>query len=1386
MPTIHAQIEAWKNRLLDLSRRNRLLHTRPGLAGTVALTQPSADALLDALVRRRRKLAFAAALTLEQRLAALSWDAPATGVTMRLDRLPTPSLTSGQIVTDLAPADQERALYNIRLRARTALNEQGVNILFVALGFLEWFAPDAPEQLWRSPLLLLPVELQRAPLGAEYALRLLDDDVVLNPTLVHKLRQDFGLALPELPDEIDELQIERLFAEIGALIAAREGWRVVPEATLGLFSFLKLLMYHDLERAAAAAEAHPIVSLLAGGGEGSIENEGLKNAPTENATAEPLNAQPAPDPQFTLDQRAPEDYYQVLDADSSQAEAIAATLAGDSFVLQGPPGTGKSQTIANIIAEFLAQGRRVLFVSEKMAALQVVYERLKQCGLEEFCLEAHSHKSSKRAVLDALGAALAAAPPPAEPIFPYAELAATRDQLNAYAAALHVPYGPLRWTPYLVHARIASLADAPDCAAPIGGLDTFTAERMGAIDALLARLDTRHDLLQSLPESVWRGCAATSGSFELRGQIRTRLRSLIAALSELQSAAVALAEQLALSMPTGMAEATALNTLSALLQEPYAIPPAWLEAAHDDQRRSMIAEARRRYAALAEAEQRLAQRYQESLLELDLDGLLARFTRQYSGWTRALRPQYHRDLAALRASLRPGASLNPAGALADLHLAAEVRAARQSEGEQADGLAAALGPLFARRQTNWDLLEAMADWAARLFALPLPQSLPEQLAQLLTKRSPARELFSAQAGGPPAAQLTRALAKYEEELAFFEGTLFPAPNNLPPTFADAQHYVVALLERMGDLDSWWEFCELRRAADLLGIAAYLDALSANRAAAAQPRRAFHKRFCTLWLDAAYQRNPALRQFQRAPYEALVARFRQLDIGQLAATQLRLRRMLAARRPKPDAPAAPGTELAILRRELQKQRRHKPIRQLFQEIPNLLGQIKPCLLMSPLSVSQFLSPDTARFDLVIFDEASQIRTEDAIGAVLRGQALVVVGDNKQLPPTSFFMTDAESEFETEDQEMPDSFESILDASAAAGLAARLLRWHYRSRDEALITFSNAHFYGGRLATFPNAARAEGHGVSFEHVPDGCYDRQGSRANVIEARRVAELVWARFKAAPERSLGVVAFSLAQQLAILHELERRRAADPTLDPLFDEGRAEAFFVKNLENVQGDERDMIIVSVGYGRDAAGRLLMNFGPLNQQGGERLLNVAITRARVQVTLVSSLLPEDIDLRRTQNPGPRLLRDYLEYTRRGGPAARAGDEVTARVDDRDALARSSTRPLAHSPELRFEDQLAVALAQRGLALDRQIGHSDFRIDIAIRDPQDQGRFVLGVECDGDDYRDAPTARDRERLREQVLGALGWRIQRTWSAAWARDPAAEVERVLAMVDAKASST
>jgi len=419
-------------------------------------------------------------------------------------------------------------------------------------------------------------------------------------------------------------------------------------------------------------------------------------------------------------------------------------------------------------------------------------------------------------------------------------------------------------------------------------------------------------------------------------------------------------------------------------------------------------------------------------------------------------------------------------------------------------------------------------------------------------------------------------------------------------------------------------------------------------------------------------------------------------------------------------------------------------------------------MSPLSVSQFLDPEHMRFDLVIFDEASQIRPHDAVGAIFRGDQVVVVGDEKQLPPTPFFMVQGEME-EIEDEAweretVVEEMESILGECIAKLSKEYWLRWHYRSRHESLIAFSNERFYNNNLITFPSPHNGTpGFGVEFVHVPDGVYDRGGTRKNVREAQKVVELVIEHVQRWPTRSIGVVAFSEAQAEAILDDLDFQLRRHPELEPLFEESREEPFFVKSLENVQGDERDTIIISIGYGRDASGRMTLNFGPLNPAGGERRLNVLVTRARFHVIVVSSILPTDIDLSRTNSDGVRLLRDYLLYAQ-GELSPDTGPPGPPRFD---------------SP---FEEQVYEALRRCGLTLHSQVGVGPYRIDLAVVHPTNPTRYCLGIECDGATYHRLRMARERDRLREQVLREMGWIIHRVWSQDWVRNRTREIEKIL----------
>ena len=457
------------------------------------------------------------------------------------------------------------------------------------------------------------------------------------------------------------------------------------------------------------------------------------------------------------------------------------------------------------------------------------------------------------------------------------------------------------------------------------------------------------------------------------------------------------------------------------------------------------------------------------------------------------------------------------------------------------------------------------------------------------------------------------------------------------------------------------------------------------------------------------------------------------------------------RPPIDVGGIKSSEPAILNHEIQKRKRHKPIRRLFREIPNLLLTLKPCLLMSPLSVSSYLDAARIQFDLVIFDEASQVLPEDAVGVIFRGRQLVVAGDQKQLPPTDFFKAHFDEPEEDDEPEDGEILDSILDQCAALGLPSVMLRWHYRSRDEQLIAFSNRHFYRNRLVTFPNCQEnAPGRGVEFIYVSDGIYDRGGSRTNPIEARRVVDLVMEHAEHSPEVTLGVVAFSKAQWRAIHDELETRRRLRQDLEEFFREDKDEPFFIKNLEEIQGDERDVIVFSMGYGKDRNGKMVSTFGPVNRTGGERRLNVAVTRARNQVRFVASVRPDEIDLSGSSSDRAKLLIRYMEYALKGIGALEGA--VTGDGGE---------------PESPFEEAVVDELKARGLTVRSQIGCSGYRIDIGVVDQANPSRFILGVECDGATYHSSKTARDRDHLRQQVLEGLGWRIHRIWSQDWVKD-------------------
>jgi hypothetical protein len=685
--------------------------------------------------------------------------------------------------------------------------------------------------------------------------------------------------------------------------------------------------------------------------------------------------------------------------------------------------------------------------------------------------------------------------------------------------------------------------------------------------------------------------------------------------------------------------------------------------------------------------------------------------------------------------------------IADLKQAEELLAFEAAQATEAERWSTQLGPAFQGVGTDWDALRRAITWTRRL---------RECVATM--QGGITDSLLQAAKGTPPASrELRQALEQYQRELHSLE-LRYDAPGpqlDGKPLRDQAPERVLELLtkwrERVGELADWVDWRYLPERFGHLGLKSFWDHLQQHDVERERVVDLFLKAFWSGWLDAMFQADATLNGYRRTEHETTLKEFRELDRKIIDQGAARIAGLLDTQ------PKHNGDDAALLMKEAHKKTKHLPLRHLFSEMPELILQLKPCILMSPLSVSQYLpADDKMRFDLVVFDEASQILPEDAVGAIYRGGQLVVTGDNQQLPPTTFF---SQSVDDGGDEEELPLFESILDACLGAGVPRHMLRWHYRSQHEHLIAFSNESYYDGRLVTFPSPAVEDAAlGVRLHHVADGVYDRGGRRDNPREAQVVADLVLDHFRTTPDRTLGVIAFSYAQMNAIEDEIERRLREQTDLERFFQGDRLEGFFVKNLETVQGDERDVILLSVGYGRDDQGRIELNFGPLNREGGERRLNVAVTRARQRLVVVSSIRARDMNLGNSAARGLAHLQRYLDFAERG---------MTAIVPDANDAA----------PATGLHEDVMRELKTLGFDSTAMIGCGLCRLDIGVRHPKSPARFVLGIEFDGTNYVQADSARDRDRLRPQVLTRLGWKLHRIAAADWIVRKEEEVARLRA---------
>jgi very-short-patch-repair endonuclease len=558
-------------------------------------------------------------------------------------------------------------------------------------------------------------------------------------------------------------------------------------------------------------------------------------------------------------------------------------------------------------------------------------------------------------------------------------------------------------------------------------------------------------------------------------------------------------------------------------------------------------------------------------------------------------------------------------------------------------------------------------------------------------------------------------------------------------------YLRLMAEDIEQIDIATDFddaCEEMRS---LGLSDVLDYLVHHKVGSQQLASTVIKAISAVWIESIFASDQKrLAPLDRTGRDQAVTDFREIDRKLKFDAASRIADSANNRRPK----ALIGP-VGIIQKQASLKTRHMRIAELLEKTSEVAQSAVPCFMMSPISVSTFL-PSTMKFDTVIFDEASQMLTSSAINAIYRARQLIIAGDERQLPPTSFFSRGLDEDDGDEYVEDGiDDFESVLHQAKSGGLEQIGLRWHYRSRHESLITYSNYSFYDGQLVTYPSAIQDSPElGVSFVHVPNGIYKRSGSRTNTIEAQKVVERVLYFADHHPELSLGVVTLSAQQKTEIENQLDAALRVRPDLEEYFTADRLHGVFVKNLESVQGDERDVIIFSVGYGKDENGKLTMNFGPVNIKGGWRRLNVAFTRARNRMELVASIAAGDFS--DTANPNVNHLKRYFDYAVRG-PSALAFEVGESNL----------------GPESPFEEEVIQVIRLLGYDPVPQVGQAGYRIDMAIKDPKNPGSFVLGIECDGAAYHSSRVARDRDRLRQDVLEGLGWNLYRIWGPTWYRN-------------------
>jgi superfamily I DNA and/or RNA helicase len=1272
---INKKAEYWKKKLIDLSKRNNLVNYRFTKSKSLQVIQPEFKQIIEDLHHERN-----------------------VNILKKENGKPKERLWLCSEEEDIV----DKKLTNLYLKTKENFQELGISTCFVSLGILKYRESQNSELYSQAPIFLYPINLNRLSSTSKdkhrFELVSGSEDLQVNPALIEKLSHDFDINLPEFKEQ----SIEDYLSSIKKVISGMKDWKVTKEIYIDIFSYQKYIMFRDLTEHNKLLHESNLVKAFVGD-RNALQDEIAEMQRDEFDDAKDID---------------------VLPADSSQKLAIELAKAGVTFVLQGPPGTGKSQTISNIIAALLEKKKKILFVSQKMAALNVVHKRLQEVGLGRYCLNLHNYRGNKKEVIKQLISELETSPKIKESVkrYSFADYIETQRDLNNFYDFLCKKHKPRSLSIYDIRGELARLHNVEILDKNLSDAISFNEEKFTKLLSKIQNLDLIIEKVPRPMENIYFNFKVSKNTTLSRNKFKTLIDNTHQILKEILEFLKEIKNKTNLDIKT-LKELEEFCEIHKKANKIKDVPEYFISEKFEDYK-NIISELNKNLSEINDIKSKILENVKEKFIENKTD-TYERIFRETSFLTRIFNQEYKNAKKELERFSNKKLGHNDWIKLFELKNSYIKTLEKYKKIEnQNKKYVRDLGDIYYKQNLN--VLNKKAEEFSEI----------HKNAERISRNSVKLIRFwvSQEDKGD-------ALEELKEKIKDIDDYLSKSILNNTENINEIEDKIHEFIENIKHLDDVLIFKEQYNSLND-EIREFIRGYFAEDIVS---------KLSSVFLKAYYLQllEEILRQNNIPSPKNKVEMFREKDFEVRDIKRYKIMNSIEQDQPSVNYHSHGINEVSILKRENEKKRRLKPIRNLLEEIPNLVFSLKPCFMMSPLSVSQYINPEVIKFDVVIFDEASQIMPEDAVPCLIRAKQAIVVGDTQQLPPTSFFMSGREDEIVEEEIEDLESFLS----ECSTKFRTKPLLWHYRSKNEHLIAFSNRFFYEHRLITFPNSKIKDNSGLDFVYVKNGVYDRGKSRKNRVEAREVVKKYKELKKKFPEKSMGIIAFSIAQENAIREEF---RVAGINIDESIDSTR-EDLFIKNLETVQGDERDIILLSVGYGKDSSGKLSYHFGPLNKEGGYKRLNVAITRSRFKTVVLSSILPEELDEDKINVDGVRYLKYYLDYAK--------NKDFNKFLQTTEGLDFDSS----------FEESVYEALVKEGFSVSTQVGCSGYRVDLAIKHPKKPGVYILGIECDGSQYHSSRFARDRDKVRQLILESLGWNIHRIWSDDWLNNREYEIRKI-----------